>query len=218
MALPCSFCCYRSSARLDLIKHSFASHSVEPTFQLVCGIHDCLHCFKSGATFQSFKTHAQRKHPFWKDIINDGGPTDLMNLSSEISHFQSSAEVVDQRSALTSACVPSSGTVTLFDRTPASMDVQKILSPEHTAALFLRTFKEQYRLSQKAIDYAVGAVNTIVDSVCASVQETLQQSLVTTSAELEACFDHGDPFSELQTEYQQTRFYRQHFGLVVSTD
>jgi hypothetical protein len=68
MALVCSFCCYHSSARLELIKHSFASHLVELTFQLVCGIHDCLQRFKSGATFQSFKTHAQRNNPFWMSM------------------------------------------------------------------------------------------------------------------------------------------------------
>ena len=80
LSLQCSICCYRSSARLDLIKHAFSSHSFDPTFHFVCGIHSCLHRFKSGATFRSFKTHAHRKHPHWQEDVNDSGAAVPMNL------------------------------------------------------------------------------------------------------------------------------------------
>ena len=213
MSLQCSFCCYCSSARLDLIEHAFSSHSFDPTFHFVCGIRSCLHRFKSGATFELFKTHAHRKHPHWQEDVNDSRPAVPMNASEISSLISSEVEhpASDPACPLTSTAFvpPSSGTVTLSDRT-ASTD---ILSPKHAAALFLLTFKEHYKISQKAVDYAVGAINTIIDSVHASVQAALQQSSGTTSVALVA-----DPFSELRTEYQQTTFYRQQFGLVVSTN
>ena len=211
-SLQCSFCPYRSSARLDLIKHSFGSHSVEPSFRFVCGISGCVHCFRRGATFESFKSHALRKHPRWQAFVDDlpacevglpevhaqnpavGSPTDLLSSAP----FQ-----------------PLTDTTTLLDSPPDSRPDRTPSTPQHTSALFLLTFKEKHRLSQKAIDYAVGSINTIVDSVCSSVQDVLRESLPTTEDELMACFDYGDPFSELRTEYQQATFYRQEFGLVV---
>ena len=70
-------------------------------------------------------------------------------------------------------------------------------------------------LCRKNIDYlkrqfAVGSISTIVDSVCDSIKESVKNSL-----DLNSCFDFEDPFSSLQTEYQQTKFYREEFGLVV---
>ena len=118
--------------------------------------------------------------------------------------------------AVTSPSLDVSNAITSLDRTSIGTQARNISSPQHTAALFLLTFKEKYRLTQKSIDYAVGSINKIVDSVCASVQDSLQQSLPTTNAELMQCFDYDDPFCALQTEYQQTKFYRQEFGLVVS--
>ena len=38
MVLLSTSCSYRTASQLDLIKHSFASHSVEASFRLVCGI------------------------------------------------------------------------------------------------------------------------------------------------------------------------------------
>ena len=74
-------CC---NVRLDLIKHLFISHSVEATFHFVCCIKGCLHSFKFGSTYSSFKTHANRKHPNWQDYVNkpDAAPLLLPTLSS----------------------------------------------------------------------------------------------------------------------------------------
>lgn len=83
---------------------------------------------------------------------------------------------------------------------------------QRTAALFLLTFQEQYKLSQTAI-------NSIVNNVCDSVQESVRSSLDSgfSSMDVAACFDdHRDPFSSLQTEYKQSKFYREEFVLVVS--
>ena len=36
----------------------------------MCGIKGCLHSFKYGSTYSSFKTHASRKHPNWKQCLS----------------------------------------------------------------------------------------------------------------------------------------------------
>ena len=80
-------------------------------------------------------------------------------------------------------------------------------SAEHTAALFLLTFQEKYRLSQTATNFSVGSINSIVDSVLESIKESTEMDI--------SFFSYSDPFSSLQTEYQQSKFYREQFGLVV---
>lgn len=50
----------------------------------------------------------------------------------------------------------------------------------------------------------------IVDGVCESVQSS---SATGTTARFN---EREDPFAPLQTEYMQSKFYREHFGLVVS--
>ena len=93
-------------------------------------------------------------------------------------------------------------------------------SAQETAALFLLRFKEQYKLPQSAINFAVGSINSIVESVCDDVYESVQASLQRDgcTAELAACFqEHQDPFASLHTEYRQSKFYRDVFGLVVNS-
>lgn len=89
-------------------------------------------------------------------------------------------------------------------------------SAKRTAALFLLTLQEKYKLSQKAIDFAVGSISTIISSVCDSIKNDIQSSFAAeTHSVINSCFDYEDPISSLLTEYQQSKFYREEFGLVV---
>ena len=86
---------------------------------------------------------------------------------------------------------------------------------QKAAALFLLTFQERFKLSQSAINFAVGSINTIVDSVCKSVQSSLEGEVSATRL-TESFDEREDPFAPLKTVYMQSKFYREHFGLVVS--
>lgn len=95
----------------------------------------------------------------------------------------------------------------------AEMNDITLLSIQKTSAMFLLSCQERYKLPQTAINFAVGSINSIVNNICdyaqASVQDVPDSNV---SACLQLC---RDPFSSLQTEYMQTKFYRTHFGLVV---
>ena len=59
-----------------------------------------------------------------------------------------------------------------------------------------------------------------MDSVYDTVQESVQASLQRDehTVDLAACFQEcEDPFASLETEYKQSKFYRDVFGLVVSS-
>lgn len=206
MVLSCTFCSYRYNVRLDLIKHLFTSHSVEVGFHFVCGIKGCLHSFKFGSTYSSFKTHANRKHPNWQDHVNEPDATPLLLPTS------SSMHLLNPESDLTAVneYLPESPEPVVLDTELTCPSAQR------TAALFLLTFQERFKLSQRAINFAVGTINAIVDGACESLRDSLQEqgSLTTDVA---ACFDQReDSFAHLQTEYMQTKFYRDEFGVVVS--
>lgn len=206
----CSSCAFCSKTRLNFVKHIFEVHSVEATFRFVCGIDGCTHNFSSGATFSSFKSHASRKHPNWQKHFNDTSEAEWSDPTSS----SSIRELLDHETREDE---------TTWDVVPMDCDDSQALghpSAQRTAALFLLTFQEKHRLSQTAINFAVGSINTIVDSVCKSVKRSVLELAMEcppiVSTRLPGCFEHEDPFASLQTEYQQTKFYREEFGLVVS--
>ena len=195
---------------------------MEPLFYFVCGIHGCLHCFKNGSSFSSFKSHASRKHPNWQEHINVAelpSPShtsfpSCMSIDEQYCNEQNWDEddhIVEDSLQLplvesTSEHTVSTTNSQLHNFTQSCSEAQK------RAALFLLTFKEKYNLSQTAIDFAVGSVQQMLNSVCTSAITTVDlDPLVadTIAANLE------DPFTLLQTIRQQTKFYRENFGLVV---
>lgn len=88
-------------------------------------------------------------------------------------------------------------------------------SVEERAGLFLLTLKELFKLTQAAINFAVTSVNGIVSEVCDSFKQFLQA--VVREPDLDQIIlEHNNLFSSMETEYQQSKFYRENFGLVVS--
>ncbi len=103
---------------------------------------------------------------------------------------------------------------------PSTSAEESGLSPvSKSAAQFLLTLKERYCITQTAVNFAVGSVNQMVAHVCKelhdSVVETLQENEIAIPPALDDCFTPVEPFGGLATEYQQTKYYRENFGLVV---
>lgn len=208
--------------QLDFIKHSLSTHSLEHTFHFKCGIRGCPHSFKFGATFSSFKTHANRSHPNWQQHVtevNDFEPTPSTDTLNNLLPPDEDANVddtptlppdedadVDHTPPLTGECVCD------------STEFEPVVSSQHRAAMFLLTFREKYKLSQKAIDFAVSSINSIVGSVCDTIKVAVHESLQSQGLNADnvmRSFEFIDPFESLRTEYQQLKFYREEFGLVV---
>ena len=231
MVHSCTFCSYHSNTRLNVIKHSFASHSMEPTFHIACGMKGCLHPFKFGSIF-SFKTYASQKHPNWQESVNDEAATVTIippppsltpSLDSTKDHLATTSQIPDPVELTESQTVNehlagNSGSLTNHF-TP-----QFCPPAQRTAALFLLTFQERYKLSQTAINFGVGSINVIVNGVCESVHGSIQSSLDSdrcSSTDVAACFDDDDdedPFASLHTEYKQSKYYREEFGLIASCE
>ena len=92
---------------------------------------------------------------------------------------------------------------------------------ERSAALFLLTLKEKYQLTQSAVDFAISQVKEMMfydmEDKRAELEKALGQIDVESSVKLGVsdCLKYRNPFSGLETEYMQAKYYREHFGLVV---
>ena len=77
------------------------------------------------------------------------------------------------------------------------------------AAHFLLQLKEQHHTTQAAINFTVKSIQDII--------KLLQQSSSIPNDNDDGC-SIFDPFHQLNTEYQQIKFYKQHFGLIITVD
>jgi hypothetical protein len=79
---------------------------------------------------------------------------------------------------------------------------------ELAAARFLLTLKEKYRLTQASLNFALQSVGDIISITCRSIEHAVHQELSESDiSPSPCCFHTPDPFSNLKTEYQQTKFY-----------
>ena len=88
---------------------------------------------------------------------------------------------------------------------------------ERAAALFLLCFKERYQITQTALDFAMKQVQQMVGFAIEDVQQAVELQLPSiNSSEVRECFKVPDPFLNLRSEYMQTKYYKENFGLIVS--
>lgn len=103
-----------------------------------------------------------------------------------------------------------------------SMDETEVSGSLQTAAArFLLALKEQHRLTQVSINFLVDQVKMIVAGVIADVENAIKfklasEGVITTIDIVQGCFTNVNPFEGLETEYKQSKFYKEHFNLVVS--
>ena len=167
--------------------------------------------FLPGSSFSSFKTHANRKHPNWQQKVS----VQSIQISEEpVSPGQTQEDDPDHHDISDSpgeAMDVDDTTVIACDHTDENID------PKRTAALFLLTFKEKFNLSQKAMDYAVGSITTLVNQVSTSLQQSVQHVLKDRNLpeDISQNFRVDDLFAHLHTEHRQFMYYKREFGLVV---
>lgn len=209
MSMDCSRCSFRCSAELPLVKHVFEAHFADPNFTYCCPVQGCPHVFKLGSTYSSFLSHANRKHGDWRDqlssrvstVASTTGPLETNPVSGNMDDGTFSGNMLDTDNSEMECC-PVSGP------SPVS----------RSAAQFLLTLKERYRLTQTAVDFAVGSVNQLVSHVYQElevcVRKELQENDIAIPPTLGDCFTPMNLFCGLESEYQQAKYYREHFGLV----
>ena len=160
-----------------------------------CPVNDCPHTFKLGATYSSFLSHCNRKHCSWKEALTLQDPDEPRIPGPAVAEDHIDGDLHEDLSTVLES---QGGGVDDPDSLPGNVDTLK-----DAAAQFILTLKEEYRVTQSAVNFTVGAVSQLVES---AVQRSMQPLA-----------ENPNPFEELQTEHQQSKYYREHFNLVVSS-
>lgn len=216
--LHCSRCSFFSGDRIIYIKHFFQAHCHESTFAYTCELPSCSHLFKYGSPYSSYLTHCNRKHPKWRDQLVTRPP--LQNISNHM-HIENYHEILPEDDNIDQ----DDDNVDLdYDENVINTSTEN--AEEENLALvsakFLLTLKENFRLTQVALDYTIESVIDIVKLTSHEIElsvKTKLQSLYPSEIPqtFSDCFVTVNPFEKLKTEYQQTQFYKEHLGLIVSS-
>lgn len=216
----CQRCAFRCPSWRNHIRHTFEAHSCEPNFSFMCDINGCT---KTTSNYSTLMSHLSRQHrdvdietPSVHSLVTSF-PHDEDDTRMDLSGFENSSSNRSpgpDRSGLTED---------QMDHLAPNLKAQESL--QRSAALFLLTLKERYQLTQSALDFTVTQVKEMLfydhqDKVAAintALHNRQSGECPPTQAELSDCLEYKNPFATLQTEHLQTKYYREHFGLVVST-
>ena len=214
--LSCSYCSFCSSDNYFFIKHLFLAHCSECTFFVVCGISSCRHEFKTGASFSSYLSHCNQKHCHWKEVLSKSADFEIINTSGAILLASNSQVHCHREDIIDNAKM---GT------TVECNSIHKCDSNENhndlplVAARFLINLKEKYKLTQSSLNFILDSVVDIITIISKSIEKSVQERIgqsAYSDLSLSTCFTVLNPFANLMTEYQQTQFYKENLGLVVS--
>lgn len=202
MAFVCQFCSFCSSTWRQFLRHTFEAHSREANFSFTCGVEGCSQTFTK---YSAILSHLSRKHrgvDFEKAYV-----TPTLYEDDQQGHNGD----IDTQAEMPMAVEPTS---------PSNDDIHSL---DRSAALFLLTLKEQHQVTQKVVDFTVEEVRQMVSYAVDHVHKSVTVELTEYSQatgrqvpDVSDCFEIPDPFGSLETEYMQTKFYRDNFDLVVS--
>jgi len=95
---------------------------------------------------------------------------------------------------------------------------------QKSMALFILTLKERYKVTQAAIDFTVTQmkenIDFVIDDLHQAVHEKIREVPGLTeddAVRITSIFNNfSSPFTNLETQYFQSKFYEENFGLILS--
>lgn len=201
---------------MEFVKHAFQAHNRERNFLVKCGFSDCTRIFAMGTSFDAFRSHCSRYHNNWKEHFiptmltkEDGNEEETRSVcSSSEENMDISGTPGDNVSDITSA------------ESVVESEIVNEKDVELAAAHFILVLKEKFKLTQTSLNYAIKGLEEIsmlsATQIKHSVMSTLRESGSPVSVALHNCLTPANPFSNLKTEYQQNKFFKENFGLIVS--
>lgn len=205
----CSFCSFQSIDKLVFVKHIFQAHNTEEGFSYSCWFLNCSRIFNVGLSFDAFRCHCSRYHD---GCIQQCISTMLTRVNEE--QTQSVTTDIEENMDTNNSYSNSEELVHLESGMVNDKDVQL------AAAHFILVLKEKFKLTQTSLDYAIKGLGEITmlsaNRMKHSVMRLLNESGSSINATLQDCLIPTDPFANLKTEYQQNKFFKENFGLIVS--
>lgn len=193
---------FAASSLKAIVRHIGAVHARDSNFYVQCGIQGCVRTYRK---FYSFKKHVYRHHKV------------QLNSSIPQQNTETSGNSATSRSTL--IAFPDDEDELDFLNT-CSLGIPSLITYDYTeqAALFVLKAKHIHKISQSSMDDLLADISSMIADRVHYIQNKVQQTASISSSALEA-FKHQavlNPFRGLTTRYLQLKYYREHFGLLVS--
>lgn len=175
------------------MRHSFEAHSSSPNFIFTCGVNGCPQTFSK---LSGMMSHLSRKHK--------GVELDRAQVVLEISPIER-----EENCAIPDEVMDSGQ--------PESSDPEE---NKLERSVFLISLKERFEITQSALDFAVSQVQQMIEFAVEDVRESIKNLLPGLQAGIDAeslpdIDECPNPFTNLRSEYLQSKYYCQYFDLVV---
>ena len=215
---PCPFCNFCSPDIPKWFSHIRLSHASQDSFFVRCSIGNCVNVYTS---FSSWNTHVYRHH---RDEVckqpTSSGDIPSTNTSGD-NQTATTVISIDQEESFVDVSEPQPPTTIESDI--AQLLGEDFERQERECASFLLQMKEKHSTSQVAINAIVRGCEQLFDDtrtrIKAGVMHHLSLKGIDTSqlTEMETFMDNiRNPFSGISTPYQQQKYFRRNFNLVVS--
>ena len=184
-----------------VLRHTAAVDSWEPNFFTVCGIHGCTRTYSN---FFSFKKHAYRKH---REVLETTVRIPSLNSNKIVDQdVMNAEEIFQQNDSNTGICISTT------------------LDGKKNSALFILKSKVMYKISQVHLEHHIGDVNEllerkvynlrkmllqVLEEYCIQISNDVNDSLMEVITET-----LSNPFSGLETNYLQLKFFQENFGVI----
>lgn len=189
-----------------VVNHYGRYHRHDPDFYVTCKVDGCIASYRK---FEGYKSHLRRHHKEIDFCVEqaENAPNNTTEVDREHLNFEETLMGIDEEER----CGPPVDEI----------DLQK------QNALFLLKTKEIHQLTQKATDSVVSDATCIVKNAVEQLKLRVENCL--DSAEIrfndipgledvfKADSPECNPFNGLQTKTEQKRYFRENFGLVVSS-
>ncbi len=162
------------------------SATLQPLYR--CGISGCTQTLK---TFSAILSHIGRKHR--NCDFTDLEPVDTAPQQEPLVSEPDTDELGTSSSALAQC--------------------NAVSSAQRSTALLILNMKERHRLTQSAVSFTIGQIKQILAHTLDDVKASIKHRIC--EVDIDDCFN-VNPFEGLNTEYFQTKFYQDHFNLIVS--
>jgi len=190
-----------------ILNHYCRVHRHDPDFYVTCQVKQCCATYKK---FEGYKSHLRRHHKGYDlRAIEENAENDQMDEDSSV-HSADENENTDDNQ--------------LYDRPADQHDGLPEQNEEN--ALFVLKTKEIYSLTQKATDSIISDTTYIVKNTINLLRMGVANRLDSAGIQfcavpgLQELFEDDNPLSKpfhgLIGKTQQARYFKEHFGLVVS--
>ena len=190
----CNMCCYGTYSLEALISHVCKFHKDHPSFHVYCKT-----CLRSYTKWDSYRKHVQRGCKIMPTGTQELGTSDepSEDLTADVDSDTIQPEPMD------------------FER-PHHNDVY----PEKWhEALYILNLKEQFSLSQVAVDHVLASTTALVSGLLKEILDSIKDHVATdTMGLLEETTKNTvtSLFKGVSTSFLQKKYFKQHFKLLVS--